>query len=168
MLILSYVDQCWIPSALQWMWPVPLMIGMIFAPESPWLLVRKNRLEEAKTALLRLTSPDRVEFDADQAISSMVLTTENERESGTGTSYLDCFRGVDLRRTSMACCCWGIQILSGTGLRIYSTYFYQQAGLTTEQAFNMSVVQYVLGIVGAFLAWVCSRVLAAEPFTFGV
>jgi SP family general alpha glucoside:H+ symporter-like MFS transporter len=25
-----------IPYALQWMWPVPLIIGIAFAPESPW------------------------------------------------------------------------------------------------------------------------------------
>lgn len=25
-----------IPYALQWMWPVPLIIGVFFAPESPW------------------------------------------------------------------------------------------------------------------------------------
>lgn len=129
------------------------MIGMVFAPESPWWLVRKGRLEEAKASLLRLTSPSRVAFDADQAIALMVVTTENERQSGTGTSYQGCFQGVDLRRTLIACCCWGIQILSGTGLRVYSTYFYEQAGLPTEQAFNMSIVQYALGIVGVFVAW---------------
>jgi SP family general alpha glucoside:H+ symporter-like MFS transporter len=130
------------------------MIGIIFAPEPPWWLVRKNRLEEAKAALRRLTSPGRIEFDADQAITLMVVTTESERETGTGTRYIDCFRAVDLRRTSIACCCWGIQILSGTGLRIYSTYFYQQAGLPTEQAFTMSIIQYALGIAGVFVAWI--------------
>jgi SP family general alpha glucoside:H+ symporter-like MFS transporter len=31
-----------IPFALQWIWPIPLMIGIAFAPESPWWLVRKN------------------------------------------------------------------------------------------------------------------------------
>jgi MFS transporter, SP family, general alpha glucoside:H+ symporter len=25
-----------IPFALQWMWPLPILIGCIFAPESPW------------------------------------------------------------------------------------------------------------------------------------
>ncbi|KAJ5125751.1 hypothetical protein N7448_005065 [Penicillium atrosanguineum] len=142
-----------IPFALQWVWPIPLIVGIIFAPESPWWLVRKNRWKEAKITLLRLTSPGRNEFDADQAIALMVMTTENERECGTGTTYLDCFRGVDLRRTSIACCCWGIQILSGTSLRIYSTYFYEQAGLQIEQAFNMTIVQYVIGIIGVFIAW---------------
>jgi SP family general alpha glucoside:H+ symporter-like MFS transporter len=142
-----------IPFALQWVWPVPLMIGIAFAPESPWWLVRKNRLDEAKAALLRLTSPNGIEFDVDEAVALMVVTTENEREAGTGVRYLDCFHGVDRRRTIIACCVWCIQILSGTGLRIYSTYFYEQAGLPTASAFNMTIVQYALGIVGVFIAW---------------
>ena len=25
-----------IPFALQWMWPLPLIVGIAFAPESPW------------------------------------------------------------------------------------------------------------------------------------
>jgi SP family general alpha glucoside:H+ symporter-like MFS transporter len=31
--------------AIQWIWPVPLFIGVIFAPESPWWLIRQNRLD---------------------------------------------------------------------------------------------------------------------------
>lgn len=25
-----------IPFAIQWMWPLPLIVGICFAPESPW------------------------------------------------------------------------------------------------------------------------------------
>lgn len=143
-----------IPFALQWMWPVPLMCGIAFAPESPWWCVRKARFEDAKRNLRRLTSRNnRSEEDLNQIMSLMRLTVEREQEAGTGSSYLDCFSGVDLRRTIIACCVWGIQILSGTGLRTYSTYFYQQAGLPTAQAFNMSIIQYALGIGGVFIAW---------------
>lgn len=143
-----------IPFALQWMWPVPLMAGIAFAPESPWWCVRKNRLEDAKENLRRLTAQHhRSDSDLDQMLVLMQITVTKEREAGTGTHYQDCFRGVDLRRTVIACCCWGIQILSGTGLRTYSVYFMQQAGLPTTQAFNMSIIQYALGIVGVFIAW---------------
>lgn len=38
-------------------------------------------------------------------------------------------------------------------LSTYSTYFYKQAGLPTDQAFNMSIGQYALGIVGVICAW---------------
>ena len=45
-----------IPYALQWMWPVPLIITLWFAPESPWWLVRRGQYEEAAKSLKRLSS----------------------------------------------------------------------------------------------------------------
>ena len=139
-----------IPFAIQWIWPVPLIVAVSFAPESPWWCIRKDRIEEAKQNLRRLA---RSGADVDNAVTLMQVTVDQEREAGTGKRYRDCFRGTNLRRTVVACCTWGIQILSGTGLRVYSTYFYQQAGLPSTQAFNMSLIQYGLGIVGVFIAW---------------
>jgi SP family general alpha glucoside:H+ symporter-like MFS transporter len=69
-----------IPYALQWMWPIPLMIGISFAPESPWWLVRKDRDDDAKKMLLRLTSPAKhPDFNPDETISMMRHTNELER-----------------------------------------------------------------------------------------
>lgn len=36
----------------------------------------------------------------------------------------------------------------------YSTFFLEQAGLPTTQAFNMSIAQYALGICGTVTSWV--------------
>lgn len=112
-----------IPYALQWMWPLPLIIGIWFAPESPWWLVRKGKIEEAKRSLLRLTSKDReTDFDADETVAMMVHTTALEDKITKGASYLDCFRGTDLRRTEIVCMVWAIQNLSGNSFSNYSTY----------------------------------------------
>lgn len=93
-----------IPYALQWMWPVPLIIGVAFAPESPWWLVRRGRIADAKRALLRLTSLNReTDFDADETIAMMTHTTALEEKITKGASYLDCFKGTDLRRTEIVC-----------------------------------------------------------------
>jgi MFS transporter, SP family, general alpha glucoside:H+ symporter len=74
-------DLISIPYALQWMWPVPLLIGIALAPESPWWLVRKGRVEEAKKSLLRLTSLNKESnFDADDTIAMMVHTTALEEK----------------------------------------------------------------------------------------
>jgi MFS transporter, SP family, general alpha glucoside:H+ symporter len=169
-------DDQWayrIPFALQWIWPVPLICGIYFAPESPWWLVRMSRMEEARTALLRLVSVEQEgTYDVDKAVTLMAVTVAQERKLGTGTRYWDLFRGVDLRRTYVACACWMIQVLSGTGLRVYSTYFYIQyvgrqnqnrpyrerltacrAGLPTEKAFDMTLAGYALGILGVLVAW---------------
>ena len=46
------------------------MIGIIRAPESPWLLCRQGRDEDARIALRRLTSQDcGVPFDVDKQLA---------------------------------------------------------------------------------------------------
>ncbi|KKK22338.1 hypothetical protein P175DRAFT_0440885 [Aspergillus ochraceoroseus IBT 24754] len=143
-----------IPYALQWMWPVPLFIGIFLAPESPWWLVRKGRTEEAKKSLLRLTSTNRdTEFDADETIAMMVHTTALEEKITTGASYWDCFKGTDRRRTEIVCMVWAIQNLSGNSFSNYSTYFLQQAGLPTSTAYSFAMGQYGINMVGVFGAW---------------
>ncbi|EGC41599.1 trehalose transporter [Histoplasma capsulatum var. duboisii H88] len=70
-----------IPYALQWIWPVPLALVILMAPESPWWLVRKGKTEDAKRALLRLTSLNpETGFDADETIAMIVHTTALEQK----------------------------------------------------------------------------------------
>ncbi|KAI8964299.1 sugar transporter [Daldinia sp. FL1419] len=143
-----------IPYALQWMWPLPLIIGICFAPESPWWLVRKGRVEDAKHSLLRLTSLDReTDFDVDETVAMMVHTSALEHKITKGASYLDCFKGVDLRRTEIVCMCWAIQNLSGNSFSNYSTYFLQQAGLDNDKAYSFAMGQYAINCAGVFGAW---------------
>lgn len=143
-----------VPFAIQWIWPVPIIIGVFLAPESPWWLVRKGRIEEAKRSLQRLTSTDDTTFDAQKTVNMMIHTTELEREVQAGTTYLDCFKGFDLRRTEIVCLVWAAQNLCGAGLMGYSTYFYKQAGLSTNGAFDLSLAQYGIGMIGTVFSWV--------------
>ncbi|RDW75153.1 maltose permease MAL61-2 [Coleophoma cylindrospora] len=143
-----------IPYALQWMWPVPLLIGVALAPESPWWLVRKGRIEDAKKSLLRLTSLNReTNFDADQTLAMMRHTTALESKITKGASYLDCFKGTDRRRTEIVCMVWAMQNLSGNSFSNYSTYFLEQAGLETAKAYDFALGQYGINMAGVFGAW---------------
>ncbi|OTA05618.1 maltose permease [Trichoderma parareesei] len=144
-----------IPFALQWMWPVPLAIGIYLAPESPWWLVRRGKVDEARRSLARLTSRSTAgtEFNIDETISMMIHTNEMERELTAGTTYWDLFKGVNARRTEIVCMVWMGQTLSGSNFMGYSTYFYQQAGLAVGSSFSMSLGQYGIGIVGTILSW---------------
>ena len=75
-------DFAWqLPYYLQLMWP-PLLGGLIlFAPESPWWLVRRGKYEEAKKSLHRLTNhKEATGFDADQSIAMMKHTIEMEAQ----------------------------------------------------------------------------------------
>ncbi|KAJ5666878.1 Maltose permease MAL61 [Penicillium macrosclerotiorum] len=154
--VLNRTDQ-WayrIPYGLQWMWPLPLFIGIMLAPESPWWLVRRGRTQDAKRALERLTSKNsESDFDADETISMMVHTTALEAKITKGASYLDCFKGTDLRRTEIVCMVWAIQNLSGNSFSNYSTYFLEQAGLDSSNAYNFAMGQYGINMVGVFGAW---------------
>ena len=144
-----------IPFALQWVFIPPIAIGVIFAPESPWWLVRNGHDEKAAIVVKRLMSKNERldENNVANKISEMKLTNEHEKALSAGTSYLDCFRGIDLRRTEVACLTWAVQNMSGSALMGFSTYFYKNAGLPTEQAFNLTLAQYSLGFFGTIGSW---------------
>lgn len=74
----------------------------------------------------------------------MQTTNELEKALETGTGYLDCFKGIDRRRTEIVCVTWAIQNLCGSAFMGYSTYFYEQAGLSTLKSFDMSMAQVCL------------------------
>jgi len=112
-----------IPYALQWMWFPPLMICVFLAPESPWWLVRKGRYEEARKSLLRLTSSSRdPTFDADETIDMIKHTHELELDMTSGSSYWDCFKGANRRRTEIVCMLFVSQNFAGNTFSNYSTY----------------------------------------------
>lgn len=143
-----------IPFALQWIWPPLLMVGTFLAPESPWWLVRHDRLEEARAALLKMTSRDcGIEFNADEQLAMIQATDRLEKSQSEGTNYWHCFQGTNLRRTEIACVSYVAQALCGTALMGYSVQFYQRAGLSTEDAFSFSIGQFCMGFVGTVASW---------------
>ena len=127
----SYVNACWvlgqliasvvlrgmidntttwsyrIPFGLQWIFPIPIFFAVCSAPESPWWLIRQNRLEDARATLRRLrtkpatSSDDEFETTLTGAMETMIQTNKREEQMQSGTSYKDCFKGVDKRRTEI-------------------------------------------------------------------
>lgn len=94
------------PFSLQWIWPAPLIIGIAFVPESPWWLVRKDRYNEARKSLRRLAfAPSDAELD--NAIAMLRHSDDIKKELVAGTSYLDCFKGINLRKTENCMCRMG-------------------------------------------------------------
>lgn len=102
-----------IPFALQWGWVVILFPLLWFAPDSPWHHVRKGRLDLAEKTLRRLQNPDAT-IDTKNTLAAIVYTNQLEEEMQIGTSYWDCFKGFERRRTEIACMCFVGQVLSGS------------------------------------------------------
>lgn len=144
-----------IPFGLQWAFAFPILVGVCFAPDSPWWLVRHGRYEEAKRALLRLTSAKAdSNFNVDEAISMLRHTNEVEKYlHNESLSYVNCFKGTNLRRTEIACMVWAAQALCGLSLAGWSAYYYEQAGFSVANAFNLSIGMYGLGLAGGFVSW---------------
>jgi hypothetical protein len=70
------------------------------------------------------------------------------------TTFIDCFRNTDLRRTIIAIMVYAIQPLVANFLVIgYAVDFFELAGLATSDAFNLGVGLLGVGFIGACLSW---------------
>ncbi|KAM0324682.1 hypothetical protein ACHAQA_008075 [Verticillium albo-atrum] len=151
----SRVDQ-WgyrIPFALQWIWPVFLIPLIYISPESPWYLVRMGRLEEAEASLRRLQSAKATNVDPRKTLSMIVYTNNLEQQLSIGTSYWDCFKGTELRRTEIACVVFAGQILCGIAFAYNSSYFFSQMGLGTSTTYSLALGGTGLALVGCLINW---------------
>ncbi|KAL4972414.1 major facilitator superfamily domain-containing protein [Aspergillus desertorum] len=122
-----------LPFILQWIWPLPLFIGAYFAPESPWHSVRRDKMEEARTSLMRLyqNMPER-EPRVEQTLAYIKYSTEMERAETANASFLECFKGTNMRRTEINCVA---------------------AGFSELQAFNINISLSACYIVGGIICW---------------
>lgn len=150
-----------IPFAIQWFWPIPIIIGIYLAPESPWWLVKKGKMKEAKGSLMRLLSENKDSPDksilAEGMIQKMQMTIKEEDTINSSSTYLDCFKGNNFRRTRIACVVWIVQIC--TGVVLGGAYFFEQAGLSTSMSFTLTIISYALGLLGTILSWFVSQKL---------
>lgn len=142
-----------IPFALQWFWPCLLTPLIFFAPESPWYLVRQNRLDEAEKSIRRLQSSKDGVIDPKDTLATIVYTNNLEEQLSVGTTYLDCFRGFELRRTEIACTVFAGQLLCGLCFAYASTYFFEQVGLNSSEAYSLGVGANGLAFFGCLCNW---------------
>jgi SP family general alpha glucoside:H+ symporter-like MFS transporter len=77
-----------IPFAVQWVWVLPIFILVTLAPESPWYLVRKGKLDQAEKAVERLTNVEKNTIHPKQTVAMMVRTNEHEQIMQEGVSYM--------------------------------------------------------------------------------
>jgi SP family general alpha glucoside:H+ symporter-like MFS transporter len=148
-------DWSWrLPFVVQWVWVLPLFLIVWFCPHSPWWLVRKGRLEEAEETVLSLTNRDVFSReDAKNTVAMMVHTTELEKQASEGTSYFDCFKKTDLRRTEIVMMVFAMQLLSGENLIGQGVQFLQTAGISTNLAFSLNMVLNSMFIIGTIFSW---------------
>lgn len=149
-----------IPFAIQWVWPIPLFVLTYLAPDSPWWLVRKGRIEDAEKAVKRLSSKT-VANEAKDRVALMIhtnsLEVEQENENSADfkgwKSYVQCFQGTNLRRTEIVCLTFSGQIWSGSSFAYSPTYFFSQAGLNPQDTYKLNLGVTGVAFTGCIVSW---------------
>lgn len=131
----------------------------MFAPESPWWLVRQGRIQDAEHSVRRLAATADLSR-VSETVAMMVRTNQLEIDTTAGATYRDCFRRTDLRRTEILCCAFACQVTWGMYFGLQSTYFFTQAGLAPQAAYDMFLGILALACAGNVGAWLLIRSFA--------
>ncbi|KAL2799939.1 general substrate transporter [Aspergillus keveii] len=149
------LDNQWswrVPLALQWIFPTPLMILIFLAPESPWWLIRRGRKEEALRSIKLLGA--KTEEQAQQSLAMIERTVKIEEEQmGGSPTLLDLVKGTDRRRTIITCLVYASQNFAGNLIANQATYFFEQAGIASDKAFQLNLITTSLQLVANIASW---------------
>lgn len=86
-------------------------------------------------------------------LASLKLTIQEE-QALKESSFLDCFKGVNLRRSLISTGAFACQHLVGIIFVLgYSTYFFQLAGLATSRSFDLGVGVTACALGGNIASW---------------
>ncbi|OCT49398.1 major facilitator transporter [Cladophialophora carrionii] len=159
----SQWDNDWSWKSLmcaQWGFAVVALVGQIFMPESPVFLVSKGRMTAARAVLCRLYTDPR---DADGHLERIKLTLE-EAETQRKSSYAECFRGTNLRRTLIGIMVFASEAMAGLGfVSNYGSLMYQYLGISDAESFRIQIGAQILSISGATIAFLISDLYGRRP-----
>lgn len=113
---------------------------------SPIYLIRRGKVEEAKRILSRIYSKH---SNAEDRVAYLVQTMEEEQfeTSDEAASYLDCFRGTDLKRTLTVAFLYSTNNWVGAAFLAQSIYFLLTVGLPAEHCFDIGIGGFGLAII---------------------
>jgi len=112
----SHIQNDWawrLPILTQLVPPVLMFIfGSLILPESPSWLIIHGKPKKAAQSLRRFNGPS---FNTERAITLLEATIEKEKKlEQENVTYLDCFKGSNLRRTIIIVMVFTAQQFSGS------------------------------------------------------
>ncbi|KAM5343609.1 hypothetical protein ACJ41O_012146 [Fusarium nematophilum] len=137
-----------------------LVLGVLLLPESPsWLLI-KGRRDDAAMSIRKFHGPD---ADVETHLAVMEATMAKEKQlSEQGASYIECFQGVNRRRTIIVAMVYLSQQFIGVGFVAgYLPYFFTVAGV--KNAVGVAQGAYAIQLVGNIMSWFFVERLGRRP-----
>ncbi|KAM0278793.1 hypothetical protein ACHAQH_004984 [Verticillium albo-atrum] len=160
-------DMAWrIPLITQIIPPVLLLFALTIIPESPTWLIIHGRRDEAAKSFRRFNGPS---FDVDAAMAVATIAMEKEKaakKEQEGSSWIECFRGTNGRRTLIIVMVYlsqqtiGVNFISG-----YLTYYFRLAGVNDPLAIGQAA--YAIQLFGNMCSWPLVDRLGRRPMIVG-
>ncbi|KAK6189353.1 hypothetical protein LQW54_013348 [Pestalotiopsis sp. IQ-011] len=141
--------------AIQWALGGLSAIAFAAVPESPVYLVNRGRLDAARRTLNRICAGNSV----DARMQELVQTIEEEQAAQRNQqgSYLECFKGTNLKRTMTAALTYSAIQIGGGPLLTQNILILIVAGLPAIHAFDIGIGGFALAVVGIVLNWFTMR-----------
>jgi len=150
-----------VPIAIQFLWSLILMTGMIILPETPRFYVSKGRNEEASAALAKLRKLPIDHPAVTDELSEIVANFEFESLHGK-SGWLDCFstRNQQLKRLFTGIFLQAFQQLTGINFIFYfGTTFFKNSGIQNEFLIQLAtnIVNVGMTVPGILLVEILGR-----------
>ncbi|KAF9690981.1 hypothetical protein EKO04_011264 [Ascochyta lentis] len=149
-----------VPFAVQWAFSGLAMISGLIIPESPSMLMSREKTSAARKSYLRLHGSN---ADVDLALSKVqaILDHEKEQQASIGSaSFAECFQGANRRRSFIIILVALLQYFLGVSVLTNANYFLIMAGMSPTQSLQISQI-------GIGVQMVCICIAAVTMTYFG-
>lgn len=132
--------------ASQWAFSVAAFALALALPESPIWLLRRQKYEDARKAQQRLIT---IRVDISSILENLQKSIDAEEEIHRiqHITYLDCFKGTDLRRTWIVVLASSLPQLFGIVLLANASYFMQIVGMSAVDSITFLILGIGLGLI---------------------
>lgn len=152
---------------IQWVVGGIAVIAFALTPESPQYLILHNKMAQAHKVMGLIYGKSN-SVDARLAFLTKEIREEQASRELQSGSYLECFKGTDLKRTMTVVFIYSAVNWGGAALLTQSIYFLIIAGLPAIHAFDVSIGGFGLAMIIVVTSWAIeSKFRRRDAFMFG-